>query len=92
MSKDQVVITEIPLDDEHLSQKWVVLEGSFPGTPEVTKRVTVNSFALASGRIDIEEVEDKLRDTVVEYKARWDAVRAFRENRPHPKPPKPQRG
>ena len=90
---DEVQIREVPFNDEHLDQKWIVLEGYVDGVPACTKRRTVNVYALVSGALTLEAEEQKLRATVTEYKERWDELQKIREKRGKPdKPDKPDRG
>ena len=89
---DEVQIREVPFNDEHLDQKWLVLEGYVDGCPAVTKRRTVNVYALVSGALTLEAEEDKLRATVTEYKARWDELQKIREKRQKPDKDKEPKG
>lgn len=69
-----VTVKRVPPADEHERQKWLVLEGSIEGVPAVTKRVSVNVAALASGDVDLDSVVSKLRADVAEYHGRWIAL------------------
>lgn len=67
-------VKHIPSGDAHLDQKWLVLEGSVEGVPQVTKRRTINTSALADGSLTLEAERAKLIADVEEYHARWLAV------------------
>lgn len=69
-----VKVCRIPFGDEHMDQKFLVLEGSIDGMPQLTKRVTINTSALADGTVTIAAVKAKLIADVEEYQARWEAV------------------
>lgn len=69
-----VKVVRVPFNDEHMDQKYLVLEGSIDGKPQLTKRVTINTAALADGTIEIADVKAKLIADVEEYQARWNAV------------------
>lgn len=71
-----ITIKHVSSGDPHTDQKWVVLEGSVEGCPQVTKRRTINSAALADGSLTIEDEIAKLTADVEEYHARWQAVQA----------------
>ena len=60
--------------DEHLDQKWLVLEGSVEGVPQVTKRRSINTASLADGSLTLEGEKALLIADVEEYHARWLAV------------------
>lgn len=66
----EIKIRRVLSGDEHLDQKWVVLEGYVEGTP-VAKRVSINTAALVDGSLSIVSEKEKLRATVVEYLGRW---------------------
>lgn len=69
-----VKISRIVLPSEHDNQKWLVLEGSIDGCPQVTKRRTINTAALADGSLTLEAEKAQLIADVEEYYARWNAV------------------
>lgn len=69
-----VKVCRVPFNDEHMDQKFLVLEGSIEGLPQLTKRVTINTSALADGTIVLAEAKAKLVSDVEEYHARWLAV------------------
>lgn len=69
-----VKISRVPFNDEHLDQKFLVLQGSIDGMPQLTKTVTINTSALADGSIALADAKAKLIADVLEYQARWDAV------------------
>ena len=68
-----VTIKRIVSGDEHTDEKWLVLEGSIPGTP-VVKRRSINTAALVSGDLTLADEKAKLVADVEEYHARWLAV------------------
>ena len=70
-----IKISRIASGDEHLDQKWLVLEGSVDGLP-VTKRRSIDTGALASGAVVLEDEVAALRADVEEYVARWEAVQS----------------
>lgn len=69
-----VKIRRVPGESEHEDQKWLVLEGSIDGHPQLTKRRTINTAALADGSLDLESEKARLIADVEEYHARWLAV------------------
>lgn len=69
-----VTVCRIPFNDEHMDQKFLVLEGSIEGKPQLTKRVTINTSALADGTVVLADVKAKLIADVEEYQVRWSAV------------------
>lgn len=69
-----VKVCRVLFNDEHMDQKYLVLEGAIDGMPQLTKRVTVNTSALADGTIEIAAVKAKLVADVEEYLVRWQAV------------------
>jgi len=69
-----VTVRRVPFNDEHMDQKFLVLEGSIEGLPQLTKRVTINTSALADGTIALADAKAKLIADVDEYHARWLAV------------------
>ena len=60
--------------DPHTDQKWLVLQGEIEGLPQVTKRRSINTSALADGSLNIETEKAKLIADVEEYYQRWLAV------------------
>lgn len=60
--------------DPHTDQKWLVLEGSVEGCPQVTKRRSINTAALVDGSLTLESEKAKLIADVEEYHTRWVAV------------------
>lgn len=70
-----VKLRRVPFNDEHLDQKWLVIEGYIDGCPAVTKRVTMDTAALASIPDFYENKVAKLRADVAEYYVRYNAVR-----------------
>jgi hypothetical protein len=60
--------------DPHTDQKWLVLECSIEGCPQVTKRRSINTAALADGSLTLADEKAKLIADVEEYYARWVAV------------------
>ena len=71
-----MIIKRIPSGDEHTDQKWLVLEGSVPGVPAVTKRRAINVAALVSGQVTLDGERALLEADVTEYLARWNALQA----------------
>lgn len=69
-----VKISRVPFNDEHLDQKFLVLQGSIDGMPQLTKTVTINTSALVDGTIALADAKAKLIADVLEYQARWNAV------------------
>ena len=69
-----VQVKRIQLDTEHDNQKWIVLEGWIEGVPEVTKRRSINTAALADGSLSLASEKAKLIADVEEYLARYNAV------------------
>lgn len=69
-----VTVRRVPFNDEHMDQKFLVLEGSIGGLPQLTKRVTINTSALADGTIVLADAKAKLIADVDEYHTRWVAV------------------
>lgn len=69
-----VKVRRVPFEAEHENQKWLVLEGSIEGKPALTKRVTINTAALADGSVKVDDVVQKLTADVLEYEARLAAV------------------
>lgn len=57
-----------------MDQKFLVLEGYIDGMPQLTKRVTINTSALADGTLVLADVKVKLIADVEEYRTRWNAV------------------
>jgi hypothetical protein len=74
-----VVVQRASSGDAHEDQKWLVLEGSVPGTP-VVKRRSINTAALVSGDLTLEGEKAKLIADVEEYHARWIAVQTALES------------
>ena len=69
-----VKVCRVPFNDAHMDQKFLVLEGSIEGQPQLTKRVTINTSALADGTLVLADVKAKLIADVEEYEQRWLAV------------------
>jgi hypothetical protein len=69
-----VQVTRVVLPTEHENQKWLVLKGEIEGCPEVTKTRSINTSALASGALILDEEKAKLVADVEEYFVRWTAV------------------
>lgn len=69
-----VKVCRVPFNDEHMDQKFLVLEGSIDGKPQLTKRVTINTSALADGTLSLNAIKAKLIADVEEYEQRWAAV------------------
>ena len=86
----EVKVREVPFNNPHLDQKWLVLEAYVDGCEAVTKRRTINTYALASGKTTLEAEEAKLVGHVTEYLARWEAVEEARAKRRGPPDDKPK--
>lgn len=69
-----VQVRRVPFNDEHMDQKFLVLEGFIANMPQLTKRITINTSALADGTLTLADVKAKLIADVKEYRARWNAV------------------
>ena len=69
-----VIVKRVLLGNDHDDTKWIVLEGSIEGYPQVTKRRTINTAALVSGDLTLAEEKAALIATVEEYLARYQAV------------------
>lgn len=69
-----VQVRRVPFNDEHMDQKFLVLEGCIDGMPQLTKRITINTSALADGTLALADVKAKLIADVEEYHTRWNAV------------------
>jgi hypothetical protein len=69
-----VKITRVPFNDEHMDQKFLVLQGLIDGHPQLTKTVTINTSALADGTLVLADIKAKLIADVEEYHTRWVAV------------------
>lgn len=69
-----VQVRYVPFNDAHMDQKFLVLEGYIEDKPQLTKRVTINTSALADGSLALANVKAKLIADVEEYLARWNAV------------------
>lgn len=71
-----VKIKRVLIGDDHEDTKWLVLEGSIDGIPQVTKRRTINTAALVSGDLNVASEKAALIADVQEYQARYLAVQA----------------
>jgi len=71
-----VTIKRVLIGNDHDDAKWIVLEGSIEGFPQVTKRRTINTVALVSGDLTIAAEKAQLIADVEEYYARYQAVQA----------------
>lgn len=69
-----IKLRHVPFNDEHMDQKFLVLEASMDGLPQLTKRVTINTSSLADGSILLADAKAKLIADITEYHARWLAV------------------
>ena len=69
-----VKVRRVFLGNDHEDTKWVVLEGYVDGVPQVTKRRAINTAALVSGHLTLEDERDKLVADVAEYLFRFQAV------------------
>lgn len=70
----RVTIKRILIGNDHDDSKWVVLEGSIEGCPQVTKRRTINTAALVSGDLTLTAEKAQLIADVEEYYVRFQAV------------------
>lgn len=68
-----VKIKRVVTGDEHLDQKWLVLEGVDEDTG-VTKRRSINTAALVSGDVALRDELAQLTKDVEEYAGRHLAV------------------
>ena len=73
-SASTIKVERVMFGNDHDDTKWIVLQGSIEGCPQVTKRRTINTAALADGSLTIETEKAKLVADVSEYHARWVAV------------------
>ena len=73
-------VRRVLFGNDHDDTKWLVLEGSIEGCPQVTKRRTINTMALADGSLTLAEEKARLIADVLEYHARWIAVQSAIEN------------
>lgn len=71
-----VTVKRVLLGNDHDDSKWVVLEGSIDGCPQVTKRRSINTAALVSGDLTLADEKAQLIADVEEYYARFQAVQA----------------
>lgn len=69
-----ITVKRILLGNDHDDSKWLVLEGSIDGVPQVTKRRTINTAALVSGDLTVASEKAALIADVEEYYARFQAV------------------
>lgn len=69
-----VDVKRVLIGNNHDDAKWVILEGSIPGVPEVTKRRSINSAALVDGSTTLAAQKAILVADVEEYYARYIAV------------------
>jgi hypothetical protein len=67
-------VRRILIGNDHDDAKWLVLEGYVDGFPQVTKRRTINTAALASGHCTLEAEKAQLLADVDEYYRRYMAV------------------
>ena len=66
-----VKVKYIPSGNVHTDTKFVVLEGSVEGYPEVTKTRSINTAALVDGTVTLAGEKAILIAAVEEYLARW---------------------
>ena len=69
-----VIVKRVLIGNDHDDTKWIVLEGSVEGIPQVTKRRTINTAALVSGDTTIAAEKEALVNDVTEYLGRYQAV------------------
>lgn len=70
----EIKVRRVRFGDEHMDQKFYVLEGYIEGVPAVTKRDTINTAAIASGDVSLQSRIDKMKADVAEYHARLQAL------------------
>lgn len=70
----EIKVRRVRFGDEHMDQKFYVLEGYIAGVPAVTKRDTINIAAIASGDVSLQDRIDKMKADVAEYHARLQAL------------------
>jgi hypothetical protein len=71
-----VTVKRVTIGNDHDDTKWLILEGSIEGCPQVTKRRTINTAALVSGYLTLANEKTQLIADVEEYYARYQAVQA----------------
>lgn len=71
-----VTVKRVVIGNDHDDAKWLVLEGSIDGVPEVTKRRTINTAALVSGDLTVGTEKAALIADVEEYHLRYLALQA----------------
>lgn len=69
-----VKVRRISLGNAHDDSKWVVLEAYVDGIPAVTKRGTISTAGLATGKVTIQQEKERLISTVEEYLIRYGAA------------------
>jgi hypothetical protein len=69
-----IVVKRVLIGNDHDDAKWIVLEGSVEGTPQVTKRRTINTAALVSGATTLADEKAALIADVTEYLARYQTI------------------
>lgn len=69
-----VIVKRVLIGNDHDDTKWIVLEGSVEGVPQVTKRRTINTAALVSGDTTLADEKAALIADVTEYLGRYQAV------------------
>jgi hypothetical protein len=69
-----VCVKRVLIGNDHDDSKWLILEGTIDGVPQVTKRRTINTAALASGDLSISIEKALLIADVEEYHARYLAL------------------
>lgn len=74
-----VIVKRVLIGNDHDDQKWIVLEGSIEGCPQVTKRRTINTAALVSGDLTLSAEKEQLIADVEEYYARYKTVQDLLE-------------
>jgi hypothetical protein len=72
-----IKVKRIPSGDEHVDQKWIVLEAS---KGPVTKRRAIDTASLYAGQVTLAQEKAKLIADVEEYHGRYLAVQAELEN------------
>jgi len=75
-----VTVKRVLIGNDHDDTKWIALEGSIENCPQVTKRRTINTSALADGSLTLAGEKARLIADVEEYHARWIAVQSALED------------
>lgn len=74
-----VSVKRIPGDDAQTDQTWLVLEGTFDGCPQVTRRRTVALAAIVAGNTTLDAQKSALVADVEAAYARYQALQSALE-------------